>query len=202
MLPPDNEKVVFVKDFAAGLKGNYEYIPSGFRHSFLIRHPYQVFASWDRMLNRAVDDKSKQMKLSELPEMLLPSGFFFKEQYDLYQHVKEYYEPNPVIIDTEDLLSNPGHVLKAYCEKVGLPYSDDLLQWEPGSECMDRQWMVAKEQILGQSLMNVHKETFSNTHFGPPTKVPNREDVSDDVLYCSDKCIQYYEEMYANRLQP
>ncbi len=42
---PDNKKIVFVKDFAHGLEGHYEYIPDDCRHSILIRHPYQVFAS-------------------------------------------------------------------------------------------------------------------------------------------------------------
>ena len=192
---------MIVKDFAPGLEGHYENIPDGFRHSFLIRHPYQVLASWDRLINRPIKDESKRMKVSEMSELLMPSGLFYKEQYDLYRFVKDHYEPNPVIIDTEDLLANPGRVLKAYCQTVSLPYNDDLLQWESGSQCMEHQWMIAKEQILAQRFGNFHMETFSSTCFRPPTKVPDREKVSEDVRYCSDECMQYYEEMNANKLQ-
>ncbi|XP_072028032.1 uncharacterized protein [Amphiura filiformis] len=199
--PPDNKKVVFCKEIASGLNGLYEYIPDGFRHTFLIRHPYRVFQSWDRMVNRTIEDESKRMKISELPEYLLPSGFFFKEEYALYQHVKEHYEPNPVIIDADDLLADPCRILKAYCQAVGIPYTDDLLQWESGRECMDQEWMVAKELIMIENIRNPHAETFSSTCFGKPTKTPDREELSDDVRYYSDICMEYYEVMYANRLK-
>ncbi|XP_072021787.1 uncharacterized protein [Amphiura filiformis] len=199
---PAGKKLVFCKDISWGIDGLYEYIPDGFRHSFLIRHPYKVFESWDRVINPAhADDESKRMKLSELPEFLLPSGFFYKEQYDLYQHVKEHYEPNPVIIDTDDLLADPGRVLKAYCQAVGIPYSDDLLQWQPGRECMDQQWMIAKEQIMAQNFGNHHAETFTSTCFGKPTKVSDRDEIKMKKRQCSDVCMGYYEDMYANRLQ-
>ncbi|XP_072016859.1 uncharacterized protein [Amphiura filiformis] len=199
--PADNKKVVFAKDISAGIEGMYEYLPDGFRHSFLIRHPYKVFDSWERLLNQAVEDESKRVKMTELPEFILPTGMFFKEQYDLYEHVKEHYEPNPVIIDTDDLLADPGRVLKAYCEQVGIPYSDDLLKWKPGRECMDKQWMVAKEQIFVQNFSNVHGKTFASSGFGKPTKVLDRDELSDDVRHCSDACMEYYEAMYANRFE-
>ncbi|XP_072050948.1 uncharacterized protein [Amphiura filiformis] len=198
---PDNKNIVFCKDFAAGLEGMYEYLPDGFRHSFLIRHPYKVLESWEKMINRGIENESKRMKISEQPEFLLPPGLFFKEQYDLYQHVKEHYEPNPVIIDTDDLLADPGRVLRAYCQAVGIPYNNDLLQWKPGQESMDQQWMVAKEQIYYQHFAKFHMETFASTCFGKPTKVPVRDKLSDDVRHCSDICMEYYEAMYANKLE-
>ncbi|XP_072050910.1 uncharacterized protein [Amphiura filiformis] len=200
-IPPDDKNIVFCKDFAAGLEGMYEYLPDGFRHSFLIRHPYKVLESWERMINRGIKNESKRVKISELPECLLPPGLFFKEQYDLYQHVKEHYVPNPVIIDTDDLLAAPCRVLKAYCQIVGIPYNDDLLQWKSGRECMDQQWMVAKEQIYFSKFANSHMETFASTCFGKPTKVPDRAELSDDVRHCSDVCLKYYEAMYAKRLE-
>ncbi|XP_072027724.1 uncharacterized protein [Amphiura filiformis] len=199
--PPDDKKIVFCKEMSRGIDGLYEYIPDGFRHTFLIRHPYRVFQSWDRMINRSIEDESKRMKISDLPEYLWPSGFFFKEQYDLYQHVKEHYESNPVIIDTDDLLADPGRILKAYCQAVGIPYTDDLLHWDTGREYMDKQWMVAKELIMSQNIRNPHAETFSSTCFGKPTKTPNREELSDDVRNYSDLCMEYYDDMYANRLK-
>ncbi len=101
---PDPEtKLVFCKEITAGISGMHEYIPKGFHHTFLIRHPYKVLDSWKRMLNRGAEDASKHMKLTEMPEFLFPSGFFYKDEYEVYQHVKKHYDPNPVIIDTDDL---------------------------------------------------------------------------------------------------
>ncbi len=92
--------------------------------------------------------------------------------------------------------------MKAYCQAVGLPYSDDLLQWdrESGRECLDQQWMVAKEQIMAQNLGNTHAETFSSICFGKPTGVPDHDSLSDDVRHYSDLSMKCYEEMYSTRL--
>ena len=152
-------------------------------------------------MNRGIEDKSKQMNISDLPDTLNPKGHYFKEQYDLYQHVKEHYEPNPMIIDTDDLLADPGGVLKAYCKSLGIPYSDDLLEWNSGRECMDQLWMVSKEGIMTQNKGNPHRETFESTCFRKPKECPQRSELSDDVLYYSDRCMEYYKEMYANRLK-
>ena len=198
---PDPEtKLVFCKEITAGISGMHEYIPKGFHHTFLIRHPYKVLDSWKRMLNRGAEDASKHMKLTEMPEFLFPSGFFYKDEYEVYQHVKKHYDPNPVIIDTDDLLANPSGILKAYCQAVGIPYSDDLLQWKPGRECLDQQWMVAKEQIMAQNLGNTHAESFSSICFGKPTGVPDHDSLSDDVRHYSDLSMKCYEEMYSTRL--
>ncbi|XP_072021777.1 uncharacterized protein [Amphiura filiformis] len=200
-VPQNKKEIVFCKEISSGIDGLYEYIPDGFRHSFLIRHPYKVLLSWEKTINREIKDESKRMQISEFPECCLPPGLFYKEQYDLYQHVKEHYEPHPVIIDTDDLLADPSRVLKAYCQAVGIPYSNDLLQWKPGRECMDQQWMIAKEQIIAQNFGNHHAETFTSTCFGKPTKVPDRDELSEGVRQCSDVCMEYYKDMYANRLQ-
>ena len=180
----------------------YQAIPKGFRHCFLIRHPYKVFDSWKRALNRGTKDASKLMTLNDVPEPIPnPKGLFFKEQYDLYHHVTEHYEPNPVIIDTDDLLANPGGVLKAFCDELGIPYSEDLLQWKEGGECMAQVWMSSKEGILTQNAGNIHMETFNSTCFRKPKECPQRSELSEDVLHCADRSMKYYEEMYANRLK-
>ena len=91
--------------------------------------------------------------------------------------------------------------MKAYCEAVGIPFSNDLLQWKAGRDCMDNQWMAAKEHIAVHNLVGFHSETFESTCFGNPRKVPDRSDLDADVLHKSDISMKYYNEMYANRLK-
>ncbi|XP_072027780.1 uncharacterized protein [Amphiura filiformis] len=199
---PVGKKVIFSKDMAWGLEKQYQdRLPQGFQHTFLIRHPYQVFDSWKRMVNRGVHDKNKTVLLKDVPNIFLPDGYSYEEQYDLYLYVKQNINPNPVIIDNNDLLANPGRVLKAYCEAVGIPYSDDLLQWKPGRECLDEKWMVPKEHIFAHNLGGIHTETFKSTGFGNARPCPDRSELDDDVLHCSDACLKYYDEMYAKRLK-
>ena len=119
----------------------------------------------------------------------------------MYHHVKDDIEPNPVIIDIDDVLNDPGTVLKAYCEAVGIPYSDKLLQWEAGRECMDKLWMVSKEEISAHNQGGHNKETFASTCFAKPGPLPERSELDEDVLHCSDASMKYYLEMYENRLK-
>ena len=198
---PPNVSVIFCKEMARGLNGHFEFLPQGVRHTFLIRNPYKVFNSWKRMINRGIDDDEKKMNITDQPEYYLPDGFHYKEQYDIYQHAKTHIEPNPVIIDCDDLLENPGRVLEAYCRATEIPYREELLRWKSGRECMDGVWMAAKEEIYSDVMGGMHKETFASTGFGKPSRCPDRSELDDDVLYCSDKCMKYYEEMYAERLK-
>ena len=198
-----DKKFIFCKEISYGLinAGYFKYIPDGFRNTFLIRHPYKVMNSWKRMINRGIKEEEKKLKMTDQPECLFPSGCSFKEQYDIYAYVRKNIEPNPVIIDTDDLLADSKRVLKAYCQELGIPYSDDLLHWKPGGECMEELWITAKEGIQSQNLGSPHAETFSSTCFGAPSKLPDRSELPEDVLYCADKCMKYYDEMYANKLQ-
>ncbi|XP_072028553.1 uncharacterized protein [Amphiura filiformis] len=198
--PLPDKKVIFVKDMCWGIAGYYGQLPTGYRHTFLICHPYRVFDSWKRMINRGTDEDNNKLKITDQPSHHLPLGFHYEEQYDLYLYVKEHFDPNPVIIDTDDLLADPGRVLKSYCEAVGIPYSDDLLRWTPGRECMDQLWMTAKEQINVYNHIGHHRETFASIRFSKPSRLPDRSELSEDVLYCCDRSMKYYEEMYRNKM--
>ena len=160
-----------------GFDSHYEYLPRGFKHTFLIRHPYKVFHSLKKMINRGMTDPSKLYKLTDQPRFLLPKGYHFKEVYDICQHVKKNIEPNPVIVDVDDLLSDPGPVLKAYCKATGIPYSDSLLQWPAGRECMDEIWNVSKEEITAHNYGGHNLETFASTCFIKPKPCPKREEL-------------------------
>ena len=48
-------------------------------------------------------------------------GCLFKEHYDLWKYVKENLDPNPVIIDSDDLLSDPAVMMSKYCTALGIP---------------------------------------------------------------------------------
>ncbi|XP_072045578.1 uncharacterized protein [Amphiura filiformis] len=200
---PPNVKLIFVKELAFGFDGHdlFSKIPKGFRHTFLIRHPYKVFASWKRMINRGVVDTSKQMKLTDQPVYLLPKGYHFQEQYRIYRHVKQRIDPKPVVLDVDDLLNDPATYLKAYCEAVNIPYSEELLHWEAGREDMDNKWMVSKEEILADQHGGHNRETFGSTCFNKPKQCPDRLDLDEDVLHCSDSVLPYYNEMYENKLR-
>lgn len=136
----------------------------------------------------------------EHDDRFFPPGFFVKELYDLWKHLQdENIEPNPIIIDSEDLLANPAGMLSAYCNAVGLPYDDSLLKWDASSEVFQK--MKASGDKLIQSMVNYYGTAMNSTCFNPPKKMPSRDELPPDVIRCSDKVMKYYDEMYECRLK-
>ena len=192
---PD-KRLVFAKDISSAVCTRFEHIPDGYTHSFLIRHPMKMLPSWKKLVSAVV---GRDVKMTDMPESALPRGCFFKESYDLLRHVREHLDSNPVIIDADDLLSNPRGMLKAYCEAVGIPYNGDLLHWESGDD-ITHTWMTPRRLLRAHNIIGCYKDAFNSTQFNRPGRMPSRNDLTEDELHCVDKIMPYYEEMYDQRL--
>ncbi|XP_072024433.1 uncharacterized protein [Amphiura filiformis] len=199
---PLGKKMIFCKDMIGWpIHEHFERLPSGFQHTFLIRNPYLIFDSLKKAINRG-SPVDKKLQLDDLPPIYMPTGRYFKEQYDLYRYVKDTLGQIPLVVDTDELLANPAGVMKAYFKAIGVPFSDDYLHWKPGQECMEKLWIVPNELYVLGNLRRWHGVTFESTGFGSPRKCPDREDLSEDVVHYADSCMEYYEKMYADRLKP
>ena len=142
--------------------------------------------------------------LKDIIDKYYKRQFNFKEQYDILQFLKsnpQLGDPNPVILDADDLLNNPEVVLSQYCQAVGIPYTDSLLQWKSGIDVV-KNWKISRELIAGGLFAKgegFYKTAFESSEFRPPKKLPEREELDDDVLKCADMGLPYYEEMYRMR---
>ncbi len=92
-------------------------------HVFLIRDPRDVVRSWVKV----VPDLT-------LEETGLP------KQVELFRMVQEQTGRIPAVIDTDDVLDNPRNVLSKLCDYIGLPFTERMLNWEPGSKPYDGIW--------------------------------------------------------------
>ncbi len=193
------KRVVFVKEISAAITTRFDAIPRGYKHSFLIRHPLKVLLSWKKTRSNKALGSFEELRLKDVE--IPASGYFFKESYDLYQHIRDKYESDPIVIDADDLLTNPDGILKAYCSAMDIPYTNDLLHWDASNEIV-KTWNV--HRILLQlhqfeDFPMLHK-AFASSEFLKPSQGPSRENLPEDDLQCIDFCMPYYEEMYKNRL--
>ena len=62
-------------------------------------------------------------------------------------YLKDVRKRNVIIIDSDDLLSDPESMLKAYCQEVGLTYNDNMLQWKVDND-MWWNWMLPRSTFL------------------------------------------------------
>ncbi|XP_071496647.1 uncharacterized protein [Diadema antillarum] len=200
-------KYVFVKDESISMPTDEkrQFIPKGYQHAFLIRHPLLVYRSL-RKGSFAQYKEAGMLKFNETDESSFDFRPYakedgldavFQQHHDLWTYIRDHVNPSPLVIDSSALLTNPAPVLRQFCEAVGLPYSESLLQWT-GSPEVAKSWKWPGENIYKDEVfLGVAKYS---THFTPPAAVPAWEEVRDDVRELAEKAMPYYDDMLKHRL--
>ncbi|XP_072048830.1 uncharacterized protein [Amphiura filiformis] len=210
------KKYLICKESAFSLCENFDLIPPGFCHTFLIRHPYRMWSSWKKNFSAFIP---ADCDVKTAVKMYNNNYFNYKELHDLLEYLMNNPElavptsamagsqPNqsakfdPIIIDADDLQNHPESILPQYCKAIGVPYTDDMLHWKPGTDLL-KDWKFSM-QYLGGGLQHgewgFYKTVLESTQFFPCKKLPDRDELDDDVLECADICLPYYEMMYNMR---
>ena len=84
-------------------------------HTFLIRSPAEIAASYYAI--------RPGMAIGEIGLATL---------YELYQAVLALSGHPPAVIDSADLVANPAGIMAAYCDVVGIPFTEQAPSWHPG----------------------------------------------------------------------
>ncbi|MEO0974658.1 MAG: HAD family hydrolase [Pseudomonadota bacterium] len=95
----------------------------GLRNCFLIRDPRAMLASLQRVL------PSPTLEDTGLPQ-----------QVALFDWLLHETGQTPPVVDSEDVLRDPGQVLGALCDRLGITYSSRMLSWPPGPRPTDGVW--------------------------------------------------------------
>ena len=184
----------------------YVHLPSEFKHCFLIRDPSRVFLSIRKAMCKdlqqaGVSKPNESVRIITDDPLRRPLKFIYERQHQLWRYVCDNIDPDPIVIDSDDLASNPRIHLHKFCSRVGLPYTDSLLSWEKGG-LEDMKWKTAGEFVSKQMDL-FYGVAFNSTKFEPPSKQGpvSRDQLTDDVIECVDISMPYYTEMYANRLK-
>ncbi|XP_022095430.1 branched-chain-amino-acid aminotransferase-like protein 2 isoform X2 [Acanthaster planci] len=196
--PYPDKKVLLCRDQAQYLHGRYDILPQGFKYSFLIRHPCKLFLSLKKYLTATFGDFPD---LRALPPLAVPSGYGIKELFDLVEYVRENIDPQPTIVDADDLLQDPAGILAAYCARMGMPYSSKLLSWEAGDD-ITSSWIMSREVSVSSSSQGFYKRAFESQRFEKPTPVPDLGSLPEDVRECAQFSMEYYQSLYSQRITP
>ncbi|XP_006811904.1 uncharacterized protein LOC102800490 [Saccoglossus kowalevskii] len=114
---------VFLKDQAYCITDNIQFLPVGYRHTFLIRNPCNSVRSLYKLtVNGTVPEWST----------FCAEEVGFRQMWELYVHIKDKLGQQPVVVDYDDLLNNPPAVMQRYCHEVCFEYTDSMLHWEAG----------------------------------------------------------------------
>ena len=151
-----------------------------------------------------LDDKSVNERTYDLDrdDRYFTQGCFVKEQYDLWVYVKENLDPNPIVIDSDDVLSDPGHMLSKYCSALSIPYSDCMIAWDGNPKLADKWWQPfhpLSEFLWGRIVFG---NAMFSKGFLKPNKLPSLDEVTPDIRESYEFVKPYYEEMYQARMKP
>jgi hypothetical protein len=137
---------------------------------FLIREPREMLTSL-----------IEHMPDPELKDTGLP------QQLELFRQVRDRTGKTPHVLRAQDVLENPREMLATLCDRVGIPFDEDQLSWEPGLRETDGVW--AKHW---------YDSVKGSTGFKPYT--PKDEEVPDrhrDLLAACNEC---YYTLYEQRM--
>ncbi|XP_054755323.2 uncharacterized protein LOC129261289 [Lytechinus pictus] len=211
-LSSSTNKHVFVKDMGFAVnKDVFPFIPLGFKHTFLIRHPLRVLHSNRKamfeqlsMIGALEGDAADENKFDlQRDDPYVGPGLLFKDLYDLWQHCRQNYEDDPVVIDADDLLTKPAEVLSKYCQAVGLPYDESLLTFGCSADLdVFKIWKspIGVEE-LRMTVSSFSSKAMESRAFLPANEMPSRDLLTPDVIRCADEIMEYYDEMFKCRIK-
>ncbi|KAJ8040358.1 hypothetical protein HOLleu_14622 [Holothuria leucospilota] len=210
---------MFIKDMAFGIDGYYDKLPEAsinkqwcnedkrcpgvpVKHTFIIRNTHRQALSARRLLIHLYDFKGDPDDFdlgTDHPFMeweKLSSDPLFK----WWNYVREYIDPNPIVIDADDLQNYPEAIMTKYCEKVGIPFKKENLQWD-GSDKSLRNYYGSLEQLVWGQNEHIYDAAFLSSSFLPIDR--------DPVAILPQGCQNYEQEfregyrvMYKTRIRP
>jgi hypothetical protein len=122
LLATGEREVLFIKNMAHHLIDIDERFFKGVRNLFLIRHPRQLIASFAQVIREPTMD-----------------DIGVEKQYQLYKSICRH-DRSPLVLDSGELLKDPGTVLRKLCEALGLTFFESMLSWKPGPIPEDGIW--------------------------------------------------------------
>ncbi len=165
------EKRLFLKDMPYQAKGvmSPEFI-SRFVNTFIIRDPKYVLSSLYKMW----------------PDFTLEETGF-EQIYWAFRYAEEAGE-DPVVVDAMTFSEDPVGILAAYCERVGIPFREDALSWEPGEVEEWKNWE------------GWHQAAQQSTGIKPA----ERRDpaLPEELQEACEHCLPYYYTLAAHTISP
>lgn len=200
------KKYIFIKDIAPAIMDHYEFLPNvPTRHTFLIRHPYRFLTSRKRlyMKNTNYQGRPEDFDMHEMSSNIQRRQYERDSMYTLWKYVQESgRDPNPIIIDAEDVSNHPEMVLPQYFAQLGIPFHVKYLTWDSSLDPI-KKWKGSKEQVAINYKNGYFGRALDSCCFeGSPQPTPTREDVTPDIIKMAEFILPGYDEMYEKRVKP
>ncbi|XP_003724190.2 uncharacterized protein LOC100889982 [Strongylocentrotus purpuratus] len=189
-------KLLFAKDVTIGIMDKFEFIPKTYRHTFLIRDPRKTFPSIQRLSDTLPQGHQFNVKKEY--------GQGYQEITDVMHHIEETFGQKPVIVDADELLSEPNRILPMYCRATGLEYDPKMLSWGKAN-VKELNWHFA-ESMPDFDKIGLFDSAMKSSKFNPSDN-GGKEDSFDEsswtaeVRECIEAAIPIYQRLFQMRLK-
>lgn len=110
---------------------------------FLIREPFAVWNSWHKMTQwlKSCNDSSVEKKWNQIEnEYGISKGWgdphllslCYQYVFSTYQYLKDIVPERLTVLNYEHWVHKPDLYMQYLCKKVGIPYTDSMVNWEIG----------------------------------------------------------------------
>ncbi|KAK6143287.1 hypothetical protein DH2020_023635 [Rehmannia glutinosa] len=141
---PGLKKYRFCKHMASHrLPGVTDDLMKRGKHFILVRNPFDVLTSYDKVVPPSLADLGYNSMVSIYSD-LCARGL------------------NPPVVDSDLLRKDPEPTLRGLCDDLGIPFQDAMLKWEAGPKPFDGMWAPYW-----------YESTHKSTGFKPPRKYPS-----------------------------
>ena len=141
------------------------------KNCFLIRDPKDMILSYSKVH-------------SDLNMHLLG----IEEQYEIFEYVRDLTGEIPPVIDSKDVLTNPSDLLRKFCDKIGVIFSEEMLSWPRGARETDGNWgKYWYKNVVNSTGFNSYK--------------PKTEEVPEKYRELYAECYLFYEKLYNLRIK-
>ena len=141
------------------------------KNCFLIRDPKDMILSYSKVH-------------SDLNMHLLG----IEEQYEIFEYVRDLTGEIPPVIDSKDVLTNPSDLLRKFCNKIGVIFSEEMLSWPRGARETDGNWgKYWYKNVVNSTGFNSYK--------------PKTEEVPEKYRELYAECYLFYEKLYNLRIK-
>jgi hypothetical protein len=118
----NSAEVKFIKNMAHHYRQeDFEYLLD-FKNILYIRNPRAIIRSYSRVIEKPTTDDVGIHKVKQIFDYLKKSNRV------------------PLVLDSDDLVADPGKILTLLCEKLDIPFDDTMLKWEQGPKPYDGVW--------------------------------------------------------------
>jgi hypothetical protein len=142
------------------------------RNAFLIRDPGAVLASYVRARGVA---------------SLADIGIV--QQREMFEREADRLGKAPPVVEGNDVLARPGHMLERLCAALGIPYTEAMLRWPAGRRSTDGVWAPAWYAAVERS-----------TCFAEPPP-PEARRLPDELQRVADAAMPHYQALFVHRLR-